>query len=94
MAVAIHRAKGIRFTVPLNCYRRQDTLEYDISGAVYAARSSFIASAKSMADGYLMGVEIPRYIDIDDENDFLMAESLIRHRNRAVSVAREDTSAA
>ena len=75
--------------------RSQDAPKmYDISGAVYVANSRFILETDSLWHGEIKPVVLPFAVDIDTYTDFLMAESLIRHHNRAASVMNEDTSAA
>lgn len=60
--------------------RRQDSpICFDLTTVAYVAKADFVLNNRSMWDGALAGVEVPkeRAIDIDDEIDFKMAELLI-----------------
>ncbi len=62
--------------------RRQETPPaYDISTAVYAARTSFVLNATGIFDGKVKAIVVPenRALDIDTELDFKFAEFLINN---------------
>lgn len=59
--------------------RRQDTpTVYDVTTVAYAARPSFVLSAKRLFDGNIRAVVVPqeRALDIDTPYDFLLAEAI------------------
>jgi N-acylneuraminate cytidylyltransferase len=61
--------------------RRQDVpVVFDVTTVAYVSRPDFILNNNSLFDGKVTGVSIPREraIDIDDEFDFLIAETLIK----------------
>jgi N-acylneuraminate cytidylyltransferase len=58
-------------------YRRQDApAVFDLTTVVYAARPAFLSQARSIFDGKVKGVVVPREraVDIDTELDFKIAE--------------------
>ncbi len=61
-------------------HRRQDApVVFDLTTVAYAARPSFVLSARSIFDGKVRAVPVPkeRAVDIDDELDFAFAEFLM-----------------
>lgn len=68
----------------LDLYRRQDAPKlFDITTVVYATKVDFILNKKSIFDGNVVAIEVPkeRAVDIDDIYDFIYAESLIKGLN-------------
>lgn len=67
-------------------HRRQDAPEvFDITTVVYAAKPEFILEKKSLFDGYVTSVLIPkdRAVDIDDIYDFMLAEAILMEKKYA-----------
>lgn len=63
-----------------NYFRRQDApIVYDLTTVAYVTRPIFIKNNNNIFQGSLKGVVIPkeRAIDIDDELDFFIAESIM-----------------
>jgi N-acylneuraminate cytidylyltransferase len=63
--------------------RRQDAPQcYDLATVCYVLNPQFITQANGLFEGRVKGVVIPREraVDIDDEFDFFLAESLIQAR--------------
>lgn len=63
--------------------RRQDTpAVYDMTTVAYCARPEFVMRARSMFEGRVRAVVVPREraIDIDDELDLAFAEFLMERR--------------
>ena len=61
-------------------FRRQDAPEiFDITTLAYVANVEFIMSNKSLFDGIVTSVEVPKHraVDIDDLHDFNFAESIL-----------------
>lgn len=68
-----------------NISRRQDAPEsFDITTVAYAAHPSYILENKSLFDGTVAAVEIPREraIDIDDDLEFKVAELIFQIRGK------------
>jgi N-acylneuraminate cytidylyltransferase len=69
---------------PKRIARRQEApTTYDLTTVAYVGRPSFVLSAASYWEGRVTGVLIPRSraIDIDTEDDLIVAEALLeRHR--------------
>ncbi len=66
-------------------YRRQDAPEvFDITTVVYAAKPDFILNNNALFDGKVTSVLIPkeRAVDIDDIYDFMLAEAIVKEKNR------------
>lgn len=73
-------AKIVNQTSTGTTYRRQDApAVYDITTVVYVVDPLFIKQRKGLFDGKVVTVEVPkeRAVDIDDQFDFLFAETLI-----------------
>lgn len=63
--------------------RRQDApVVYDITTVAYTARTQFIKEKRSIFDGKLCSVLIPkeRAVDIDDIYDFIQAEAILSYK--------------
>ena len=63
-------------------FRRQDAPEvFDITTVVYVANVEFIMNNASLFDGTVTSVEVPRHraVDIDDIDDFNLAESILNN---------------
>jgi CMP-N-acetylneuraminic acid synthetase len=66
-------------------HRRQDAPPmFDISTVAYAARPDYVLSASSLLERRVRAVEVPRHraLDIDDELDFVVAETLLAREQR------------
>ncbi|MCG3470217.1 acylneuraminate cytidylyltransferase family protein [Xenorhabdus bovienii] len=64
-----------------NTYRRQDAPEtYDLTTVVYVTSPNYILKKKSIFEGNVVSIEVPkeRSIDIDDIFDFKFAELLFK----------------
>lgn len=64
--------------------RRQDApIAYDITTVAYAANPDFVLQSKSLYDGVIRSVIVPREraVDIDDKFDFIFAKALFEHEN-------------
>lgn len=62
-------------------FRRQDApLCFEMTTVAYAARPQFVTDADSVLDGKVRMIQIPesRALDIDSEQDFLLAEALCK----------------
>lgn len=66
-------------------HRRQDAPPmFDITTVAYVARPDYVLSASSLLEGRVRAVEVPRdrALDIDDELDFLVAETVLSRTQR------------
>ena len=75
---------SINLLSPSKITRRQDAPEiFCITPIAYIAKQEEIIQRKNFWDGKIVGVEVPSdiAIDIDDLNDFLLAEAVITNQN-------------
>ncbi|MBK8188031.1 MAG: acylneuraminate cytidylyltransferase family protein [Cellvibrio sp.] len=66
-------------------YRRQDAPEvFDITTVVYTAKPNFILNNNALFEGKVTSVLIPkeRAVDIDDIYDFMLAEAIVKEKNK------------
>lgn len=79
LELAVRSSKGL--------FRRQDApLVYDLTTVAYVLNPNFILENKSIWDGDVKGIYIPkeRAIDIDTEYDFKIAEYLLTKANKII----------
>ena len=79
---------SINLLSPSKITRRQDAPEiFCITPIAYIAKQEEIIQRKNFWDGKIVGVEVPSDIatDIDDLNDFLLAEAVITNQNNKCS---------
>ena len=79
---------SINLLSPSKITRRQDAPEiFCITPIAYIAKQEEIMQRKNFWDGKIVGVEVPSDIatDIDDLNDFLLAEAVITNQNNKCS---------
>ena len=79
---------SINLLSPSKITRRQDVPEiFCITPIAYIAKQEEIMQRKNFWDGKIVGVEVPSdiAIDIDDLNDFLLAEAVITNQNNKCS---------
>lgn len=72
-------------------YRRQDApVVYDMTTAVYAVKTDFVLRARSLFEGKIKAVVIPREraLDIDTELDLKFAEFLMNHENKNLQISQ------
>ena len=77
--------RSISLISPSNFNRRQDAPEiFCITPVAYIAKQEEIIKRKSLWDGKIVGVEVPPEIatDIDDINDFTIAEAIINRNSK------------
>lgn len=63
--------------------RRQDAPKvYDIVGVVYAAKPDFVLRVNGLWEGKVKSIDVPqeRTLDIDTQQDFLVADLLMKYR--------------
>ncbi len=71
---------------PERIHRRQDAPPvHDVGTVAFVVDPTYVASASSLYDGHVVGVEVPaeRSLDIDTETDLAFAEFLLARRHAA-----------
>jgi N-acylneuraminate cytidylyltransferase len=71
-------------SLPQGVSRRQDApAVYDLTTVVYVAKPDFVMEQAGIFSGRVCSIEVPkqRAVDIDDEFDFLLAQTILQSRS-------------